>query len=123
MTLTFEFQIRSACRAGSVLQRKMKSTSDQNLVLEVLQKDIMNFRQELSLVKGNVTFFTLSKLNIVLVCTWVVWNDLSCVLSTATGAVAGVGPKAPWNNEIKTLPFSKKYLYLIKGENRLPRGE
>lgn len=38
MTLTFEIQIHSACRAGSVLQRKRKSTSGQNLALEVLQK-------------------------------------------------------------------------------------
>lgn len=38
IVLTFDAQIHSACQAGSVLQRKMKSTNGQNLVWEVLER-------------------------------------------------------------------------------------
>lgn len=38
MALTFVAQIHFACQAGLVWQRKMKSTSGQNLVWEVLER-------------------------------------------------------------------------------------
>lgn len=38
IVLTFDSRIHSACQAGSVLQRKMKSTNGQNLVWEVLER-------------------------------------------------------------------------------------
>lgn len=88
MTLTFDFQIHSACQPGSVLQRKMTSTSGQNLALEVLRRTKYIYKDSfwygMTLLCLLVHFLT-----------WMVWNDLSCVLRTATRAVTGVGPEAP----------------------------
>lgn len=92
-TLTFECQIRSACRAGSVWQRKMKSTSGQNLAFEDLKRAwIINGSSVCcrEILQKKKSFFVVH--------TWGVWNNLSSVLRTPTGAVAGVGSQAPWNH-------------------------
>lgn len=59
-------------------------------------KNKMNVRQELSLEQKTMHSHTsnLSKF-LKKVYTWVVRNDLAYVVCTATGTVAGGGPKAP----------------------------
>lgn len=52
-TLTFDFQIRSARQPGSVSQRKMTSTSGQNLASEVLR--IKHIHKERILIQGDFT--------------------------------------------------------------------
>ena len=105
VTLTFDL-IHSACRACSVLQRKRKSTSGQSLASQVLRRTkwlLKGFLFLLFLVQGRFHIFTFSHVNSkwspVRFHTWGVWNDLSCVLSTATRAVAWGGPEAPWNTD------------------------
>lgn len=92
-TLTFDFQIHSARRPGSVSQRKMTSTSGQNLAWEVL-------RRTKYIYKGTFWYRETLLFHLVSFLTWVVWNDLSCVLRTATRAVTGVGPEAPWSKDM-----------------------
>lgn len=52
--LTFDFQIHSACRPGSVLQRKMTSTSGQNLAWGVLRRKYIY--KGLILIQGDFSF-------------------------------------------------------------------